>query len=186
MTWPLAPGPPCERVLTVVGAGCWAVILLVWGVVVIASPPPAPRIHPASSCSQQRWGVLVRRLRSSSSPSSSPVVVSCPPPPPRPVPSPSSLSGSPAPSSSSFHAPAPLHRPLVVPVPSPCHLCLLRTSLTPYEQLLVAEGSGAVAWSSRWWCWVPGCARRFPRIPRPPSSPSSEGAPAIHPTSKCS
>jgi len=47
--------------------------------------------------------------------------------------------------------------------PSPCHLHLLRTSLTPYEQLLIAEGSGAVAWSSWWWCWVPGCTCHHPR-----------------------
>ena len=48
--------------------------------------------------------------------------------------------------------------------PSLCHLRrLLCTSPTPYEQLLVAEGSGAVAWLSRWWCWVLGCARRHPR-----------------------
>jgi hypothetical protein len=47
--------------------------------------------------------------------------------------------------------------------PSLCHRRLLRTSLTPYEQLLVAEGSGAVAWLSWWWCWVLGCARRHPR-----------------------
>jgi hypothetical protein len=39
--------------------------------------------------------------------------------------------------------------------PSPRRLHLLCTSLTPYEQLVVAEGSGAMAWSSRWWCWLP-------------------------------
>ena len=46
--------------------------------------------------------------------------------------------------------------------PSLCHLYLLCSSLTPYEQLLIAEGSGAVAWSSQWWCWVPGCTHHHP------------------------
>src|ERR1700733_2327329 len=57
--------------------------------------------------------------------------------------------------------------------PLPCHLCLLRTSLTPYEQLLVAEGSGAVAWSSQWWCWVPGCSHHRPRPHRQSMHPRS-------------
>jgi hypothetical protein len=61
--------------------------------------------------------------------------------------------------------------------PLPCCLRLLHTSLTPYEQLLIAEGSGAMAWSSWWWCWVLHSSSLL--------SLSSEDAPVIHPTSSC-
>jgi hypothetical protein len=43
-----------------------------------------------------------------------------------------------------------------------CCLRLLCTSLTPYKQLVIAEGSGAVAWLSWWWCWVLNCTRCHP------------------------
>ena len=43
--------------------GCWVLGCHPPRLGVVASPPPAPRIHPASSCSQQQWGVLVRRPR---------------------------------------------------------------------------------------------------------------------------
>jgi hypothetical protein len=63
--------------------------------------------------------------------------------------------------------PPPLHSVVLSPsccswFPSLYYLCLVCTSPTFYEQLLVAEGSGAMAWSS--WCWilVPGCTCRLP------------------------
>ena len=58
--------------------------------------------------------------------------------------------------------------PVIHPIMSPsslslslslllCHLHLLCTNLTSYEQLLIAERYGAVAHLSQWWCWVLGC-----------------------------
>jgi hypothetical protein len=160
------PYPPCEQLLAAaVGGAASASVRAPAPLLVDSSPPSlpsiclpccfhtlAPRIHPTSSRSQRWWGVLVVGGVVA-------VVVRlphCHHPSPR-LPS---LYPRPLAVSSPPRCCPPL---AVVLSPSPCRLRLLCTSLTPYEQLLVAEGSGAMAWSSRWWCWVPGCARRHPR-----------------------
>ena len=88
VTWPLAPNPPCEQVLAVVGVECWALI---------PNPPPSPCplsschpllvvgcplviealiVHPPSSCSEW-WGWVLGAFVVMV-----PVPVYCPPCPP--------------------------------------------------------------------------------------------------------
>jgi len=46
----LAPAPPCEQMLVVVGGGCWAVIT-----VCLLPPVVSPPVHPASWGPQRWW-----------------------------------------------------------------------------------------------------------------------------------